>query len=115
MNRTIGLPAVLATLLGLAPAAVAQKHSIDELSAQDTRNARIAGRVNLPSGMSAEKTFRVTLSNSTNPLVTIFSNSHGEFRFEGLPAGQYTIDVVDESGRFASGRESLYLGPEAQA
>lgn len=108
MGHAIGLRAIFSAVLVVATAGVG-------VGAQDRKDGMISGRVTLPSGMAAERVFRVRLSNTTIPLNTLYTNERGEFRFELLSAGEYLVEVIDESGRFASGRESLRLRPSEQA
>jgi Tfp pilus assembly protein PilF len=59
----------------------------------DTNSAIIEGRVRLPSGFSADRNIKITLKNSQSVLSTLFSNKHGEFRFDNLSQGVYYIQA----------------------
>ena len=69
--------------LVLSAIASAQDMEIDtRYKTADTNNAVIEGRVNLPSGFSAERNVRIILRNSQMVLSTRYSDKHGEFRFD---------------------------------
>ena len=86
---------------GLAGASAAQSsHMASPHVNADPSSALIEGRVRLPSGQSAELNVKITLSNSTSTLNTLFTNLHGEFRFPDLKEGIYYV--------LASGNEELY-------
>lgn len=57
----------------------------------------IEGRVFLPSGHSINSNVKVILSNRQNPLYTLYTNKHGEFRFTEMKEGIYYLEVVADS------------------
>src|SRR4030095_8457869 len=76
----------------------------------DTNNAVIEGRVTLPSGFAAERNIRITLKNSQSMLSTLFSNKHGEFRFDGLSQGEYFVQAEIEGPDFEPVVQRVLLG-----
>jgi len=81
-------------VLCLGPTLVhAQVEPTEGREVPDTNNAVIEGRVTLPSGFAAERNVRITLKNSASILSTLFSNKHGEFRFENLSQGVYYVQA----------------------
>jgi tetratricopeptide (TPR) repeat protein len=53
----------------------------------------IDGKICLPSGRSISTNVKVTLATKQAPLVTLYSNQNGEFRFTDLREGRYDIQV----------------------
>ena len=95
--------------LVLSTIASAQNIEIDtKYKTADTNNAVIEGRVNLPSGFSAERNVRITLRNSQMVLSTRYSNKHGEFRFDNLSEGMYYVQAEVEE--FEPVMEKVALG-----
>ena len=76
----------------------------------DTNNAVIEGRVDLPSGFSAERNVRITLRNSQMVLSTRYSNKHGEFRFDNLGEGVYYVRAEVGAGEFEPVEQKVSLG-----
>jgi Tfp pilus assembly protein PilF len=76
----------------------------------DTNNAVIEGRVRLPSGFSAERNVKITLKNTASVLSTLFSNKHGEFRFENLSQGVYYVQAEIVGSSFDPIVERVTLG-----
>jgi tetratricopeptide (TPR) repeat protein len=101
----------LAIWLGLAGTVCAQDIGIDsKYKTADTNNAVIEGRVSLPSGFAANRSFRITLKNSTSVLSVFYSNSHGEFRIANLSEGYYYVQAELDDGSFEPAVESVALG-----
>lgn len=76
----------------------------------DTNNAVIEGRVTLPSGFAAERNVRITLKNSQSILSTLYSNKHGEFRFDNLSQGIYYVQAELTGEHFEPVVERIALG-----
>ena len=101
----------LVLCLVLSTIASAQSIEIDtKYKSADTNNAVIEGRVTLPSGFSAEQNVRITLRNSQMVLSTRYSNKHGEFRFDNLSEGMYTIQAQVDSEDLEPVFEKVALG-----
>jgi tetratricopeptide (TPR) repeat protein len=81
-----------------------------ERAVADTNNAIIEGRVTLPSGFSAERNVRITLRNGQSMLSTLFSNKHGEFRFDNLSQGVYYVQAEIDDPAFEPVVEKVMLG-----
>lgn len=96
----------LVSVLGQAQYAPSQP----DRSAADTNNAIIEGRVNLPSGFSAERNVKITLKNSQSILSTRYSNKHGEFRFDNLSQGTYFVQAEIDGSQFEPVVERVLLG-----
>jgi len=97
--------------LVLSAIASAQDMEIDtRYKTADTNNAVIEGRVNLPSGFSAERNVRIILRNSQMVLSTRYSDKHGEFRFDNLSEGVYYVQAEVESEDFEPVVEKVALG-----
>jgi Tfp pilus assembly protein PilF len=76
----------------------------------DPNNAVIEGRVTLPSGFSADRNVKITLRNSQSFLSTLYSNKHGEFRFDNLSEGVYYVQAEIDGADFEPGVEKVVLG-----
>ncbi|HXG92037.1 MAG TPA: tetratricopeptide repeat protein [Blastocatellia bacterium] len=76
----------------------------------DTNNAVIEGRVTLPSGLSADRNVKITLKNSQSILSTLYSNKHGEFRFDNLSEGVYYVQAEVDGTEFDPAVEKVLLG-----
>jgi len=106
VSSGIGL-AVMVTLISII--AAAQGEVDPKYKTSDTNNAVIEGRVALPSGFIAERPIRITLRNRLMILSTRLSNKHGEFRFDNLPEGYYTIQAeIDD--QFERAERQIGLG-----
>jgi Tfp pilus assembly protein PilF len=81
-----------------------------ERAVADTNNAVIEGRIKLPSGFSAERNVRITLKNGQSILSTLFSNKHGEFRFDNLSQGVYYVQAEIDDAPFEPVVEKVMLG-----
>jgi tetratricopeptide (TPR) repeat protein len=76
----------------------------------DTNNAVIEGRVALPSGFAAERYVKITVRNSVSVLYRIYTNKHGEFRFNDLSEGIYYVQAEVEGANFEPALEKVALG-----
>jgi tetratricopeptide (TPR) repeat protein len=88
----------LAFCSALAAPVFAQDIEVDtKYKTADTNNAVIEGRVILPSGFSANRNVRITLSNSVSHLSTFYTNKQGEFHLNNLSEGVYYVQAeVDD-------------------
>lgn len=102
--------AALALLFGLAVIVDAQVQPTEGREVPDTNNAVIEGRVILPSGFAAERNVKITLRNSSSTLSTLFSNKHGEFRFDNLAQGLYHVQAEIVGAPFEPVVENVMLG-----
>ena len=57
----------------------------------------ITGRVVLPSGRSFNNNVKIVFSNRQNPLITLYTDKHGEFRFMNVREGIYYLEVFGDS------------------
>lgn len=76
----------------------------------DTNNAVIEGRVTLPSGFSADRNVKITLKNSQSTLSMLYSNKHGEFRFDNLSEGIYFVQAEIDNEPFEPVEGKVVLG-----
>jgi len=76
----------------------------------DTNNAVIEGRVVLPSGFLAERPIKIILRNRQMVLSTGITNKHGEFRFDSLPEGYYTVQAEVAGDEFEPTEKQIGLG-----
>ena len=83
----------LAFSLALAAPAFAQDEVDTKFKTADTNNAVIEGRVILPSGFSANRNVKITLSNSVSQLSTFYTNKQGEFHISNLSEGTYYVQA----------------------
>jgi tetratricopeptide (TPR) repeat protein len=97
--------------VALAAPAFAQDIEIDtKYKTADTNNAVIEGRVNLPSGFSANRNVKITLRNSVSHLSTLYTNKQGEFHIENLSEGVYYVQAEVDDGSFEPVTEKVALG-----
>src|SRR5678815_4008592 len=77
-------------------------------------NNQIQGRIYFPSGQSVTgKTIKVSLESVSNfGSNTTSVDQDGAFRFNGLPAGDYTV-VVDAGPEFERSRETVNIFRES--
>ena len=87
--------------LGMESAIYSQVRDRDPGSMQSpSETATISGRVVLPSGRSLSSNVKIVLSNSQNPLNTLYTDKHGEFRFANVREGIYYIEVLGDRNFF---------------
>jgi Flp pilus assembly protein TadD len=70
----------------------------------------IEGRVVLPSGRSVGNPVKVTLSNNSTPLVTVYTNESGQFRFGDLPLGIYYISIAADEKIYEPFSQEVNMG-----
>jgi Tfp pilus assembly protein PilF len=85
------------------------------LSSPDPKSASISGRVLMPSGASADFNIKVTLRNSQSPLMTFYTDKHGEFRFANLTEGNYFIDIAGDPKFYDLVTQTVRLGRGQEA
>jgi Tfp pilus assembly protein PilF len=108
--QTVVTHAALVLLFGLPVSVNGQAQAPEGREVPDTNNAVIEGRVRLPSGFSAERNVKITLKNSQSTLSTLFSNKHGEFRFDNLSQGIYYVQAEIVGASFEPVVERVMLG-----
>jgi tetratricopeptide (TPR) repeat protein len=108
---------VLATVVFVAVASatdsLAQRRA--PLTPPDTGTGSVDGRIVLPSGFAGGRGLKVTIRNSFSPISTLYADRNGEFHFEGLRAGQYTVEVIDPNQKFDTVSHNLTLLPGSRA
>jgi tetratricopeptide (TPR) repeat protein len=70
----------------------------------------IQGRLISPSGSRADLRLRVRLESTGSGELTVHTDSNGQFRFESLTAGSYTV-VVEGGDAYETHRESVFIEP----
>jgi hypothetical protein len=84
-------------LCSLAMVCSAQQVPLDmPRRGSDSNDALIEGHVVLPSGQAVTFNVKIILRDMKNPLATLYTNKHGEFRFTNLSEGYYVQAVADE-------------------
>ncbi len=91
-----------------APAAHAQREDMQRRGTVGG-SVGITGRVLLPSGNPADNGVRVTLRNSTLPLMTIPTDRNGEFKFVNLAEGIYFVEAVGDSKLYETVTQQVEL------
>src|SRR5262249_20586257 len=107
VSCSIGL-AVFVTLTSII--AVAQGEVDPKYKNSDTNNAVIEGRVVLPSGFVAERPIKITLRNRQMVISNRVTDKHGEFRFDDLPEGYYTVQAEVSGDEFERAEKVVPLG-----
>jgi tetratricopeptide (TPR) repeat protein len=69
----------------------------------------IDGKICLPSGQSVGTNVKVTLANRQAPLITLYSNQNGEFRFTELREGRYEIHVAADPKLFLPVNREVWI------
>ena len=69
----------------------------------------ISGHVTLPSGDSVNNRVRITLSTLNDPGMAGFTDNNGNFTFNNLRAGNYSIEVVGDHKLFEPTTEQVFL------
>ena len=111
MRENVSSGIVLAVFVGLTSIIASAQGEVDpKYKTSDTNNAVIEGRVVLPSGFVAERTIRITLRNRQMVLATRLTNKHGEFRFDNLPEGYYTVQAEIAGDEFELAEKQVGLG-----
>lgn len=77
----------------------------------ENKNNSIRGRVNLPSNQPAVR-FKIRLESSGSATLMTFSNTEGNFYFNSLYPGYYTI-IVEAGDEYVPARESLVIERES--
>ena len=70
----------------------------------------IEGRVVLPSGRSVGNAVKVTLSNNSTPLITVYTNESGQFKFGDLPLGIYYISIAADEKIYEPFTQEVNMG-----
>jgi tetratricopeptide (TPR) repeat protein len=94
----------------LGAASFAQEPPREVPRGPDPNNATIEGRVILPSGQSANLNVKIILSELHRPLVTIYTNKHGEFRFTTLREGEYFVKAIADEKAYEPVTQRVWLG-----
>jgi tetratricopeptide (TPR) repeat protein len=82
---------------GLAAAGPAQDPTMESRRrGADPNTAMIEGHVLLPSGQSANFNVKIILGDLTQPLNTLYTNKHAEFRFPNLSEGEYYVQALGD-------------------
>jgi tetratricopeptide (TPR) repeat protein len=115
MVKLIEICRVPICLCGLAMAgamaAFAQQVPLDmPRRGSDTNDALIEGHVLLPSGQSVDFNVKIILKDLKNPLATLYTNKHGEFRFSNLSEGDYYVEVVADENKYDPVTQIVRLG-----
>ncbi|HEV8430167.1 MAG TPA: DUF2012 domain-containing protein [Pyrinomonadaceae bacterium] len=110
MHPGIRIFAVCLWWLPLTAPVWAQQESERRLSAVDTNNAVIRGRVTLPSGFGVEGYARITLRTQQSILSTLYTNSSGEFQIRNLSQGIYYVDAEIPKSNFEPASRRVELG-----
>ncbi|HKP14281.1 MAG TPA: tetratricopeptide repeat protein [Blastocatellia bacterium] len=111
MNARINWPCTLVILIGLTAAAAAQDILNDKMPIHDPGSASITGRVMLPSGISSAAHLKIILSNLQAPLTTLYSDKNGEFHFDNLPSGIYTVQILSDDSQYEPLTQQVRLKP----
>jgi Flp pilus assembly protein TadD len=76
----------------------------------DSNDALIEGHVVLPSGQAVDFNVKIILRDMKNPLATLYTNKHGEFRFTNLSEGDYYVQVVADENKYDPVTQIVRLG-----
>ncbi len=95
---------LLAAALAAAPAASAQLSGTD--SAGTGGQHSIHGRIISPSGLRTDQRLRVKLESTSHGDLWVFADANGQFRFQSLRPGSYTV-VVEGGDNFETARENV--------
>jgi len=104
------LPALLllAAALAAAPAASAQLSGTD--SAGTGGQHSIHGRIISPSGLRTDLRLKIRLESTSHADISVFADANGQFRFQSLRPGSYTV-VVEGGENFDNVRETVFIEP----
>src|SRR4030095_12626737 len=69
----------------------------------------ISGRVVLPSGEHINSSVRISLSSPEDPGPIVYTDKHGNFSFNGLNEGTYTIEVLADRKLYEPASETVRL------
>lgn len=78
-------------------------------------SASISGRIMLPSGLTSVGNLKIILTTIETPLMTIYTDKHGEFVFRNLKAGTYYVQVFADEKLYEPVNEQIWLNPGAPA
>jgi len=74
-----------------------------------TSQGSIRGRVILPNGSFTDEAVKITLSTLRGALATIYTESQGQFEFQGVAPGTYYLDFEADRQRFHSVNETVQV------
>jgi len=97
---------LLAALLTAAPRASAQLSGTD-VSGTGGRHS-INGRIISPSGLRTDLRLRIKLESTSHGDIWVFADANGQFRFQSLRPGAYTV-VVEGGENFENVREPVFV------
>ena len=104
------LHAALVSLLVLAAAHAARAQVGGTDSSGTGGRHAIQGRITSPSGKRTDQRLRVKLESPGFGDLTVYSDSNGFFRFEGLKPGTYTV-IIEGGDDYETYRESVFIDP----
>ncbi len=94
MARLIQISRIAISLCVFMVGATAQQVPLDmPRRGSDSNDALIEGHVLLPSGQAVTFNVKIILRDMKNPLATLYTNKHGEFRFTNLSEGDYYVQA----------------------
>jgi tetratricopeptide (TPR) repeat protein len=76
----------------------------------DSNDALIEGHVVLPSGQTVDFNVKIVLRDLKNPLATLYTNKHGEFRFTNLSEGDYYVQALADEKAYEPVTQIVRLG-----
>ena len=111
MKQAVLLRSCLVTIaiVGLANLAHAQRTVPSGPPVDASGIGSIAGRVVLPSGQPLTGRIKITLSTLSDPGVTLYTDTNGNFSFGNLRPGTYYVEAVSESDNYDPASEQVRL------
>src|SRR5262249_16371617 len=111
MKGRVSLRTCLAVvvLMRAATAAYSQQQPPSMTTEEPPPIGVIDGKICLPSGQSVGTNVKVTLANRQAPLITLYSNQNGEFRFTELREGRYEIHIAADPKRFLPVNKEVWI------
>ncbi len=100
---------IVIAIVGLANLAHAQRNPPSGPPADSSGIGSIAGRVVLPSGQPLSGRIKITLSTLSDPGMTLYTDTNGNFSFGNLRPGTYYVEAISENNIYEPTSEQVRL------
>jgi tetratricopeptide (TPR) repeat protein len=77
--------------------------------------ATIQGQVLLPGGQPIDRRIKISLSTLRDPGLSLYTDTNGQFTYDNLQPGNYSVEAMDDQNHYASGKEQIALTRGQQA
>ena len=114
MLKLFLIATILTAAATIASAQINDRPASSSRSLGGATSGSIEGRVVLPAGHSTNPNIRVRLRVLSNPLMTLYADKNGSFRFTELGEGIYYVDVEGDTKLYEPVTQRVELGRGGQ-